>query len=161
MKKHIGEIRIKDLKAVARAERFVEELCDYYHISDEYFANVMLASTEAVRLMITRGDVPSEVTLAAVKTNKGLKFSIERLNKKEVFNSDTDPLDAAIESQQLTRELFIIKSLSDELKVHDHGRKIDLTFYITSLNAETSIWRIEKLKDYFRTKPKLVKDKDG
>ena len=52
MNKHIGELRIRDEKFLGRVEKFIEEVCDYYNIGDEYFANVMLGTSEAVRLML-------------------------------------------------------------------------------------------------------------
>ena len=146
MNKSIGEIQLRDMKSIGRVEKFIEEVCDYYNIGDEYFANVMLGISEAVRLMMERRtSAHDDVHIEGVKTGKGIKFIIRTGQKGE--NAELDALEHALEQEKLTRQLFIIKSLADDLKVMRHGRKLEINYYITTLNAEKSLYRVKQLKE--------------
>jgi hypothetical protein len=162
MSKHIGELHLRDEKSLGRVEKFIEEVCDYYNIGDEYFANVMLGTSEAVRLMLgKRKSLTDNIVIEAVKSTKGLKFVIRQDHKKKDTTEETDELELAIEQDHLTRQLFIIKSLSDEIKVHKRGLRLEITYYVTTLNAEKSIYRINQLKEYFRNTELVTNKKDA
>jgi hypothetical protein len=157
MNKPIAEICLKEEGEIYQAERFVEEVCDYYHVGKEYFANVMLGTTEAIRLVLKRGkETGAYLTVKAVKDNKGLQFIINGGSPGSREEGTSDPLDQAIAEEKLSRELFIIRSLSDDAKISLDGQVISLGFNITSLDAERSINRVERLKEYLeRRKVKI------
>lgn len=160
MNKPIAEICLQTESEMYRAERFVEEVCDYYHVGNEYFANVMLGTTEAIRMVLKRGKgTGAYLTVKAVKNNKGLQFIINGGAVESQEPGNADPLDQAIAEAKLSRELFIIRSLSDETKISAGGQVISLGFNITSLDAERSVNRVGQLKDYLeRRKVKIRKD---
>lgn len=160
MNKPIAEICFKDENEIYRAEKFVEEVCDYYHVGNEYFANVMLGTTEAIRVVLQkRKDTGAYLTVKAVKDDKGLQFIINGGAGENQEPGSTDPLDQALAEAKLSRELFIIRSLSDETRISAGGQVISLGFNITSLDAERSVYRVGQLKEYLeRRKVKINKD---
>ncbi len=162
MNKPIAEIRITGEEQLYRAERLIEETCDYYHVGNEYFANVMLGTTEAIRLILNKMHSTGEhLTVTAEKNHKGLHFILKGGISKDAVSMLKDPLDKAIESEKLSRELFIIRSLADETKVTEDGLEIHLVFRITSLDAERSLGRINQLQEYYKRKVVKIKKNDG
>jgi hypothetical protein len=162
MNKSIADIRIKNESEIYRAERLVEEVCDYYHIGSEYFANVMLGTTEAIRLILKKIQNTGEhLTVTAEKNNKGLHFILKGGDAGNAPGMDSDPLEQAIEKERLSRELFIIRSLADETRVSKDGRAISLVFNITSLDAERSLSRVGQLKEYYQRKAVKIKKSDA
>ena len=159
MNKPIAEIYLKEEKEIYRAERFIEEVCDYYHVGNEYFANVMLGTTEAIRMVLKNSEGAGRfITVTAIKDNKGLTFNIKGGEPEGKTGEPTDILDQAIAKERLSRELFIIKSLSDQAQFEASGCAITLGFNISSLDAERSHSRIGQLTDYFeRRKVKINK----
>jgi hypothetical protein len=162
MNKPIGEICIRDESEMYRAERLVEEVCDYYNVGTEYFANVMLGTTEAIRLILKRRtEIGESLTVTAIKNDKGLRFILNGGPDKVADEGNPDPLDQAIEKERLTRELFIIRSLADETKVSANGKVISLVFSITSLDAERSVGRVGLLKEYYERKAVKIRKSDA
>ena len=158
MNKPIAEICISNESEIYRAERLIEEVCDYYHVGNEYFANVMLGTTEAIRLVLAKRNVTGEtLTVTAIKNDKGLLFILKGGTDEKAEIIVGDQLDQAIEQEKLSRELFIIRSLADETKVSANGKVISLVFRITSLDAERSIDRVGQLKEYYNRKAVKIK----
>ena len=161
MNRTIAEISLRGEHEISQAERFVEEVCDYYHVGNEYFANVMLGTMEAVRLVLKRRPETGRViTIQAVKHHTGLKFNIRGNPCGGGPAESPDPLDQAIAEEKLSRELFIIKSLADELRISEGGCMISLRFNITNYDSERSLGRVGHLKAYFERR-KVIIDKDN
>lgn len=160
MVKKLVEIRIKSGKDLAKAEKYIEETCDYYNIGSEYFANIMLSASEGIRILLGKGEPQKgEVIVYGSKTNKGLRITIER-KSKEPRIEDHDTIDKGLKMAKMTREMYIIKTLADDLKISGGGEKIELHYYITSLNTEKYFRRAQKLKEYFEKSGVLIKKKD-
>ncbi len=160
MVKKLVEIRIKSGKDLSRAEKYVEEICDYYNIGSEHFANIMLSSSEAVRTFLGETEKQKgELIVYGTKTSKGLKITVER-KSKEPRKEDHDSIDLGLKMERMTREMFIIKTLADDLKISRGGEKLELHYYITSLNTEKYFRRAQKLKEYFERTGVLIRKKD-
>jgi hypothetical protein len=55
------------------------------------------------------------------------------------------------------RGIFLIKTLSDDVKFVEPGNEIEIGFKISSINYETAVDRIKKLKDYSESAKKVIK----
>jgi len=162
MKKDLRKISISGLKEINKLERFIEEICDYYNINNEYFGNILLATTESTNILLSLNANPSKgkVLIGFERSPKGLVFRI-KLNNPELNSEKTeDFLDTEIRKHKLSKEIFIIKALTDEITISVDGKSIILIFYVSSINYEKSLQRISKLQEYFNKKVSVKQSKN-
>lgn len=153
MKNGSKEITISGIKEIFVVERFVEEICDYYNINNEYFGNILLATTEAagILLSITNNTEKGKLLIHFERSPKGLLFKIKMLDE-DVSGKNEDLLDQEIRKHKLSKEIFIVRALADEITISLSGKAIVMTFYVSSMNYEKSLQRINKLKAYWDQK---------
>jgi hypothetical protein len=162
MKNDYREISITGKGEINRLERFVEEICDYYNINNEYFGNILLATTEAADILITLDDHTPETRLCISfdRNSKGLVFKIKLFEGQEVLPDSEDLLDREIRKHRLAKDIFIIKALADEITISVNAKQIVLVFYVSSMNYEKSLYRINKLKDYWSKQETFIHKKN-
>lgn len=163
MKSENRELSIRGVNDINRLERFVEEICDYYNINNEYFGNILLATTEAATILLSLNDnaEKGEVVIRFDRNRKGLVFNIRMMDGSEASAAQEDILDREIRKHKLARDIFIIKALTDEITISVNARSIVLVFYVSSMNYEKSIQRINKLKEYWTQKETITHRNDG
>jgi serine/threonine-protein kinase RsbW len=143
-----------ELNNINIIERFVEEICDEYSINNNYFANIMLVITEAVRNSIIHGnklDPRKKVRLSFRSKPFGLLFVVEDEGSGFDHSNLPDPTELE-ESDVKGTGLYLIRSLSDEVTFKDNGRVIEIAFKIASINYEISIKRVNELNLYLKIK---------
>lgn len=160
MKHDYRELVITGNKEITKLERFVEEICDYYNINNEYFGNILLATTEAAGILFSLNDSLSDgkIFISFDRTSKGLIFKIRLSNSGGKLEEGEDILEQEIRKHKLSRDIFIIKALTDEITISVNAKSIILVFYVSSMNYEKSLLRINQLKEYW-TKKEDVKQK--
>jgi hypothetical protein len=160
MKQDYRELVITGNKEISKLERFVEEICDYYNINNEYFGNILLATTEAAGILLALNEADNEekISISFDRNPKGLIFKIRLGNKLKSEEDSEDVLELEIRKHKLARDIFIIKALTDEITISVNAKSIILVFYVSSMNYEKSLQRINQLKDYW-TKKEDVKQK--
>ncbi len=160
MKLDNRELVITGKKEISKLERFVEEICDYYNINNEYFGNILLATTESAGILFSISESVEEgkISISFGRTGKGLIFKIKLGNGSETEDNGEDILDLEIRKHKLSRDIFIIKALTDEITISVNAKSIILVFYVSSMNYEKSLHRINQLKEYW-TKNEEVKQK--
>jgi hypothetical protein len=160
MKHDYRELVITGNKEITKLERFVEEICDYYNINNEYFGNILLATTEAAGILFSLNDSLSDgkIFISFDRTSKGLIFKIRLSNSEDKLEEGEDILEQEIRKHKLSRDIFIIKALTDEITISVNAKSIILVFYVSSMNYEKSLLRINQLKEYW-TKKEDVKQK--
>ncbi|MCX6304281.1 MAG: hypothetical protein NT040_04890 [Bacteroidetes bacterium] len=158
MKRDFRELVLTGKKEIAKLERFVEEICDYYNINNEYFGNVMLATTEAASILFALNEGIDNTTIAVNfdRNSKGLVFKIKLASGNEGATDNEDILDREIRKHKLSRDIFIIKALTDEITISVNAKSIVLVFYVSSMNYEKSLQRINELKEYWNKKDLLI-----
>ena len=136
---------------IGKLERFVEEICEYYNINNDYFGNILLATTEAAGILFSLNDSLNKSKLAVQfeRNRKGLIFKIKLENSNTSGEDQDDLLDREIRRHQLSKDIFIIRALTDEITISVNARSIILVFYVTSMNYEKSLFRIAQLKEYW------------
>lgn len=160
MKKHISETTLYGEQDLRKAGQFVEGVCDLYHAGPEYFANIMLATDEAIKYVMKKSlEAGGEISLTAEQKSGGLRFIID--GRKGNRPAPVDELEIEIEKNRITRELYIIYSLSDKCNFSKQGTRIELCFNITSLDNEKYLGRVHQLIGYFSSKPVLKRENDA
>lgn len=158
MKNEYREMIIQGKQEFNRLERFVEEICDYYNINNEYFGNILLATTEAADILITLGQETENEALSIRfdRNKKGLIFRIRIGNQGNSEEVSEDLLETEIRRHRLSKEIYIVRALADEITISLSGKSVVLVFYVSSMNYEKSLYRIDKLKDYWNVKAETI-----
>jgi hypothetical protein len=161
MKRDFRELVITGKQEVTKLDRFVEEICDFYNINNEYFGNILLATTEAVDILfsINESSENALITISFDRNPKGLVFKIKMGSCDGAIPDNEDILDREIRKHKLAREIFIIKALTDEITISVNARSIILVFYVSSMNYEKSLQRINELKEYWNKKDIVIHKK--
>ena len=154
MKKSIGEISIKESKDLCKLEKYIEEVLDYHNIPDEYFGNIMLAISQSSELILKKRKANKPLKINIHQTKKDL--SVEIRNEGSGKEHTMDELDLAIERQNILKEAFIIRSLTDATELKDGGDTLVLHFSVTGINYERSLKRMDQLKNYLSTREKVI-----
>ena len=161
MKQDLRELVITGHKEIAKLERFVEEICEYYNINNDYFGNILLATTEAADILFSLNDSldGEKIAISFDRNSKGLIFKIKL--EKGIHNESEpeDIIDREIRRHKLSKDIFIIKALTDEITISVNAKSIILVFYVSSMNYEKSLYRINQLKDYWVKKENVIQKK--
>lgn len=158
MKNSAKKIVLHKPGEIFRVEKFVEEICDYHNITNEHFGNIMLGVTESVEIIFSIFSVFKSLSLTVLYESipKGLRFKVALKNIDQNTESTEDILQKEIRHHRLGRELYILRSLSDELILNQNAREITMTFYVTSINPEKSLSRIELLKNFWQIEKSAI-----
>lgn len=161
MKQDYRELVITGVKEISKLERFVEEICDYYNINNEYFGNILLATTEAAGILFSLNEAVDEgqISISFDRNPKGLIFKIKLGNSNSKDDESEDILEREIRKHKLARDIFIIKALTDEITISVNAKSIILVFYVSSMNYEKSLQRINQLKEYWHKKEDVTQKK--
>lgn len=113
-------------------ESFIDNVKESFNIDDDIYGNIMVSITEAVNNAIKHGnqcDKNKTVILAAECEENLLRFFVE--DDGPGFNYDKLPDPTAPENLEKLggRGIFLMKHLSDEVKFHNNGKKVELVFY--------------------------------
>jgi hypothetical protein len=158
MKLDLRELVIHGKSEITQLERFVEEICDYYNINNEYFGNILLATTEAAGILFALNESVDNgiIEIQFSRSSKGLVFKIKLGNCAGSVIDNEELLDREIRKHKLSRDIFIIKALTDEITISVNANSIVLVFYISSMNYEKSLKRITELKEYWNKKDVVI-----
>ena len=144
--------------SIHEVERFVEDICEEYNINNTYFGNILVAVTEAFDNAVLHGnnnDPSKNVTIDFASKPEGLSFTISDEGNGFDINQIPDPTttDINIDIEEIKgRGIFLIKTLADEVRFPDNGKKVEILFKISSINSVLAIDRINQLKEFSGTK---------
>jgi serine/threonine-protein kinase RsbW len=118
---------------VALVEKFVDEICQFYNIGDEHYGNILVALTEAVSNAIYHGNRlnPHKAVRFFYETKaNSLCFTVE--DEGSGYNPEAlpDPTDPENVEFPNGRGVFLMRRLTDDIKFHNEGRKVELYFRI-------------------------------
>lgn len=161
MKQNYQGLVITGRREMGKLERFVEEVCEYYNVNNDYFGNILLAVTEAAEILFAIIETidPGSICIQFDRNRKGMVFTIKQNDGVVKEEGEEDVLDREIRRHRLSRDIYIIKALADEITISVNARSIVLVFYVSSMNFETSLYRINKLKEYWEQKEKVIQKK--
>lgn len=156
------EIQINSsLTELYKIEEFVETISDVYNINNNYYSTILISLDEAVRNAIEHGnnfESDKKVTISFTTSKGELVFSVKDDGNGFTLSDIPDPTDADYdESQEAGRGLFLMKRLSDDLKINEEGNEISLHFKVSSINRELAVQRSSALKSFFQETKQSVK----
>jgi len=131
---------------------FVEEICDAYYITNSYFGNILLSLEEAVKNAIIHGnklDQRKTVMISFQRIPNGLKFTVVDEGAGFNYKAVPNPVETSTENGPNGTGIFLIRSLADKVSYNSKGNLLEIEFYISTINQETTLNRISKLNQYF------------
>lgn len=153
MSKHKELIIESSLDELYRLDQFIEEISDEYLLYGNYFGNILMAVTEAVKNAINHGnqsDKKKRVRVRQELTREGLWVRVEDEGTGFDFSKYTDPVDPLQNLKSGKNGLFIIRKLTDEVIFKDKGRIIDMLFRINGIDESIFSRRVAFMQDFFK-----------
>lgn len=149
-----------DLKNITIVEKFVEEISDAYELQHTHFGNILLVLTEAFKNAVIHGnanDPEKKVTIAFDPVQRGLSFTISDEGKGFDINSIPDPVTAETdENAQKGRGIYVMRSLSDDIKFKENGSCIEITFDVEGIGQKTMSHRKNLMHQYYKKNKEKV-----
>jgi serine/threonine-protein kinase RsbW len=158
MNKH-KEIRIESSPdEMFRVEQFVEEISDEYLLYGNYFGNILMAVSEAVKNAIVHGnrmDRHKHVRILLDSTKEGLWISV--LDEGQGFEHKiyAQMGDLSKELPEDKNGLLLIHKLADEVRFKNDGRIIEMLFRINGIDEGIFERRVAFMQDFFRVYQQL------
>ncbi len=141
-------------------EGLIEEVCDDYNLNHNYLGCITVSLTEAFNNALEHGNKNNPEKFIFIdfqKTSTGLNFKIKDEGEGFNFKSIPDIKDDGKEKTFPGRGIFLIKTLADDVNFVGSGNALEIGFKISSINYETAVDRIKKMKEYSETAVKVVK----
>ena len=114
-------------------EKFIEEACEKFHITEEHYGNILIAITEAVNNAIQHGNKsnPNKNILITLTSEKNkISFTIEDEGNGFDFSNIPDPTNPENIEKPNGRGVFLMRNLADNVCFFDKGKKVELDFNI-------------------------------
>jgi serine/threonine-protein kinase RsbW len=145
---------------MGKVENFVDEICEAYYITNSYYGNISVAILEAVRNAMIHGNRNNPGKLVLITFTgipNGLSFTIRDQGSGFDFKNVPNPMDA-LEGQEgnFGNGIFLIRSLADKVSYNAKGNSIEIIFFISTINQETTLNRIAQLHKYFNKQKSLA-----
>jgi len=135
-------------------ESFIEDVCDYHNISDKYYANIIMAITEATKV-IYRNKPDKFINVAVEYSKKGLNFEIiSELDWNSLIVNEN--IEMELDSEE-DREIFMIWSMPDRVTISDDGKKLKMSFTIENIDNSITDSRNQTMKFYYDEQKKKIK----
>jgi serine/threonine-protein kinase RsbW len=161
MKQEQKTLRLKSIpESIHQIERLIEEICDSNNLNHNYLGCITVALTEAFNNALEHGNKRNPekfITVSFEKTSTGLMFNIKDEGEGFNFSNIPEIKDDGQEKIFPGRGIFLIKTLSDDVKFIEPGNELEIGFKTSSINFETAVDRVKKLKDYSESVNKVVK----
>lgn len=158
MKKH-KEIKIEStLDEMFLVEQFVEQISDEFLLYGNYFGNILMAVTEAVKNAIIHGngqDRKKLVRITLEDTKEGLWIRVMDEGEGFNFKQYTDQAGSEITFGTEKNGIVLIQALADEVKFQNNGSIIEMLFKINGIEESIFERRVAFMHDFFRVYQRL------
>lgn len=114
-------------------ERMIEDVCDLFNISEDYYGNILVSLTEAVNNAIYHGNKanPNKSIDIAFKSHPDrVSFSVKDEGPGFNFNDLPDPTNPENIEKPNGRGVFLMRNLADKVYFEDNGSKVILDFRV-------------------------------
>jgi serine/threonine-protein kinase RsbW len=147
-------------ESLAKVENFVDEICEAYYITNSYYGNILMAILEAVKNAILHGNKSNPEKLVKINFRSipnGLCFTIKDQGEGFNFRNIPNPIEVTDEqAENVGKGIFLIRSLADQVSYNSKGNVIEIVFFISSINQETTLNRISQIHQYFNKQKSLA-----
>ena len=149
-----------DAEGIHKIEGFIEEICDDFNIFNSYFGNIMMSVIETAEnaFISLNKEKAKKFTIKFWSEKNKLNFSVKA--REDVFIKEEIELISEskdIDLEKVSNTSMIIKMLTDDVEIEKNDQIINLIFYISSINQNTSLHREKTLAEYFDKVLKKIK----
>ncbi len=116
-------------------ERMIEDICDVYNISEDYYGNILVAITEAVNNAIYHGnkaDPTKNIDISFKSSDGHVSFTVKDEGKGFGYDSLPDPTNPENLEKENGRGVFLMRNLADKVSFEDNGSTVILDFKVGS-----------------------------
>jgi len=123
------------IENLTRIEALVDDICELYHVNEDYYGNILVAVTEAVNNAIQHGnkfDPDKSIDLEFIPYDKHITFTIKDQGDGFDYENLPDPTDPENIEKPHGRGIFLMKHLADSLEFKEQGRIVALDFNVSA-----------------------------
>ena len=141
-----------------RVEQFVEEISDEYLLYGNYYGNILLAVSEAVKNSIVHGNRYSRdkfIRVVEESTKEGLWIRVS--DEGDGFDHSAYSKVENVRNDFSTEKngLILISRLADKVRFQNNGRDIEMLFRINGIDDSIFDRRLAFMQDFFRAYQRL------
>lgn len=114
-------------------EKLIEDVCEVFQVSEDYYGNILVALTEAVNNAIIHGNKcnPEKVIdITFTSKEDQLTFVVKDQGEGFDYNNLPDPTDPENIEKPNGRGVFLMRNLADKVDFDDNGRTVALNFRV-------------------------------
>ncbi len=115
-------------------ERMIEDVCDLFNITEDYYGNILVAITEAVNNAIYHGNQanPNKIIDIFFKSFPDrVTFTVKDEGPGFNFSDLPDPTNPENIEKPNGRGVFLMRNLADRVSFEDNGSKVILDFKVS------------------------------
>ena len=112
-------------------ESFIDNAKEQFNISDDLYANIMVAVTESVNNAIRHGnacDKDKNVSLSLILEGSKIKFLVEDEGTGFDYNNLPDPTAPENIEKPGGRGIFLMQNLCDEVNFSKNGASVEMVY---------------------------------
>jgi serine/threonine-protein kinase RsbW len=116
-------------------ERMIEDVCDLFNISEDYYGNILVAITEAVNNAIYHGNQANpkkNIDIFFKSFPDHVSFIVKDEGQGFNYSNLPDPTNPENIEKPNGRGVFLMRNLADKVSFEDNGSKVVLDFKMTA-----------------------------
>lgn len=116
-------------------ERMIEDVCDLFNITEDYYGNILVAITEAVNNAIYHGNKANpnkNIDIFFKSFPDRITFTVQDEGPGFNYNNLPDPTNPENIEKPNGRGVFLMRNLADRVSFEDNGSKVILDFKVSS-----------------------------
>ncbi|PKP05266.1 MAG: hypothetical protein CVU11_00995 [Bacteroidetes bacterium HGW-Bacteroidetes-6] len=161
MKGSSNSLRLKsNASELNKVEKLIEAIADKYYLNDSYFANMMVALTEAFNNALVHGnnnDASKEINIDFSFSGQEMIFTITDAGNGFAFNEFIN----SNQTSENQRGILLIQKVSDKVEFADMGRQISIHFNVASVSRDTAQNRMSVFQQTDNVKEKQSNEKQN
>ena len=115
-------------------ERMIEDVCDLFNISEDYYGNILVALTEAVNNAIYHGNAANpkkNIDIFFKSFPDRVTFTVKDEGPGFNYSNLPDPTNPENIEKPNGRGVFLMRNLADRVSFEDNGSKVILDFKVS------------------------------
>ncbi|MGQ0828165.1 MAG: ATP-binding protein [Bacteroidota bacterium] len=115
-------------------ERMIEDVCDLFNITEDYYGNILVAITEAVNNAIYHGNQANpnkNIDILFKSFPDRVSFTVKDEGPGFNYNSLPDPTNPENIEKPNGRGVFLMRNLADRVSFEDNGSTVILDFKVS------------------------------